>query len=112
LPLFFFSYARETRILFPPFVLVIPIALIAARALFENALETICSKKILFTMAAILLYAGGYYLAKLVLFTQFDYIANSELRGPLAGVYLLINVSIFLYWILPKFRARLFHGST
>jgi hypothetical protein len=107
----FFSFIRETRILFPPFVLVIPVALIAARELFENALETMRSMKILFITAAILLYAAGYYLAKLVLFTQFDYIANSELRGPLAGIYLLINIVIFLFWSLPKIRAKFFLRS-
>lgn len=107
----FFSFIRETRIMFPPFVLVIPVALIAARELFENALETMRSKKFLFIAAAMLLYAGGYYLAKLILFTRFDYKANAELRGPLAGIYILMNLVIFLFWIIPKIRARFFIRS-
>lgn len=88
--------ARETRLFFPAFVIVIPLSLTALRSAMcyvdknWGAFTWILAPVILSTLAVL-----GVQLSE-VLFADFDYAANSDLRRPLAGIQLGLMTFILL----------------
>jgi hypothetical protein len=106
------SFAQETRIFFPPFVFVIPISLIAVRSLVSYGKEQWSAVQawiwgFVFVIGTV---AGANFFSDL-LFANFDYKANSDLRGPLAGAYLGGFVILGCAWLVERLRLRISRRS-
>ena len=99
------SYARETRIFFPPFVFVIPLSIVSVQAIATYAranwsrLRTVLYTALLITFMIL----GAIYIRR-GWFDTFDYKANAELRGPLAGAYLGGFVAMALVYVTESIR--------
>jgi len=98
-----FAMIRETRLLFVPFLFVIPIALWQWKAMWESM--KIRRQNILINFAIIaitvLLVIAGVYLSEII-WPVFDYRITSELRRTFAGINIGLTVSVFLFWVLSK----------
>jgi len=90
-----FAFARETRILFPPFVFVIPLSLLAIKSVWERISRK--SRKLFFMKLLIItpfLLIFGIIMATKI-FVSFDYGANSYFRTYLAGFHFGL-IALFL----------------
>ncbi|MCB2230728.1 hypothetical protein KQH82_08425 [bacterium] len=94
------SLARETRILFPPFVCVIPLSVLALQYLV-NIVRPAMTRKLalLLTLGAILSVTAGVIAANTVLFPTFHYTANERIRRPLAGFHLGATAALSLVFV-------------
>ena len=97
--------ARETRLLFPPFVFLIPLATLALRSLVAR-IKTGWTKKpkYLPLEALVVLCIVGVVAASEWLFPTFDYGTNAAIRRPLAGIYL--GMIVWLGWVYLITRRR------
>ncbi len=97
----FFAFTRETRILFPPFVFVIPIALIALKSIttFKYKSNWNCLKYILSAiLLGFLIYSGISYVKYLDI--QCDFWAGSDIKFLLTGIHFgVILFILYLYLI-------------
>ncbi|MCH8027951.1 MAG: hypothetical protein IID63_07490 [candidate division Zixibacteria bacterium] len=100
----FFTYVRETRILFPPFVFLIPLALIALKHLWEK-LPAVKSKTfwIITACSGALLIAAGVLIAP-YLWPEFDYGSSSMLRRDFAGVQIGLSLLLLVGVVAGRFR--------
>lgn len=97
--------ARETRLLFPPFVFVIPLALIALRSLVAQIRAGLSRwPKFVPIEALVAMCIIGVLAANLWLFPKFDYGSNAAIRRPLAGLYL--GMMLWLGWAYLITRRR------
>ncbi len=104
-----FTYARETRILFPPFVFLIPLALFAFRPIgdFLKGKTIGCWATILTVITAGFI-AGGIYLAKII-FPIFEYRQCVWYCQIWAGVDIgIIATLITVYLMFPTIRRKAF----
>lgn len=83
-----FSYARETRIFFPPFVIIAPLSLLALRSFWHYTIKN--RIRWLWLVMAPLTAPAIYVGLKLAhrAFSKFDYGSNAFFRRDLAGVHL------------------------
>jgi hypothetical protein len=100
------ALARETRILFPPFLCMIPLSVVALESLaaFWRPRLNRRTGALLATLF-VLCIAGGVTAANLVLFPKFHYTTNERVRRPLAGFHLGAIVALgclFLYQAREK----------
>ena len=100
----FFTYVRETRILFPPFVFIIPLALIALKNLWAK-LPAEKSKAfwIITACSGALLIAAGVLIAP-YLWPEFDYGSSSILRRDFAGVQIGLSLLLLVGVVVSRFR--------
>ncbi|MCH8027634.1 MAG: hypothetical protein IID63_05870, partial [candidate division Zixibacteria bacterium] len=100
----FFTYVRETRILFPPFVFLMPLALIALKNLWEK-LPAVKSKAfwIITACSGALLIAAGVLIAP-YLWPEFDYGSSSMLRRDFAGVQIGLSLLLLVGVVAGRFR--------
>lgn len=100
----FFTYVRETRILFPPFVFLIPLALIALKNLWDS-LPAEKSKTfwIITACSAALLITAGVLIAP-YLWPEFDYGSSSKLRRDFAGVQIGLSMLLLVGVVVSRFR--------
>ena len=100
----FFTYVRETRILFPPFVFLIPLALVALKNLWNN-LPAEKSKTfwIITACSAALLITAGVLIAP-YLWPKFDYGSSSMLRRDFAGVQIGLSILLLVGLVVGRFR--------
>jgi hypothetical protein len=106
------SYVRETRILFPPFAIVIPLAIIGIRE-WADYIERHWTMKQMIIMGSVfvlLSVTGGFFPGNW-LHQHFDYDANSNFRGPLTGVYLGGFVAFGIIYLAERIRRRRHHQS-
>jgi len=96
-----FTLIRETRLLFVPFLFVIPVALWSAKSMWET-MKTQRSDYpalIALILGVIMFVVGGVLLAE-VIWPVFDYSASSELRRTLAGINIGLTCGVSLFWLL------------
>jgi len=100
----FFTYVRETRILFPPFVFLIPLALIALKNLWAK-LPAEKSKAfwIIASCSGALLITAGLFIAP-YLWPEFDYGSSANLRRDFAGVQIGLSLLLLLGVVVGRFR--------
>ncbi len=115
----FFAFTRETRLLFPPFVFVIPIALIALKSIvtYKNNSNWICLKYIFSViLLGVFIFGGINYVEYLNI--QCDFWAGADVRFLLLGIhlgvatffivlYLLRIILNFFQWVKKKFRLNI-----
>ena len=99
----FFAYVRETRILFPPFVFLIPLALIALKNLWDS-LPAEKSKAfwIITASSSALLITTGLLIAS-YLWPEFDYGSSSVLRRDFAGVQIGLSLLLLVGLVAGRF---------
>lgn len=99
----FFTLLRETRLLFIPFLFVIPVALWFGQSLWEsmNIRGIGFPKSIALILGTSLFIIGGVLLAEVV-WPVFDYQASSELRRNIAGVNIGLIFGVTFFWVLSK----------
>jgi hypothetical protein len=101
-----FAMVRETRLLFPPFLFVLPLALWTIRRLWRSVVDFAGFRGIVavglvgMTMAAV-----GVTLTP-VIWPAFDYQASSLLRRDAAGAYLGSGMAFLLVWIVAHLAQR------
>jgi len=99
----FFAILRETRLLFVPFLFVIPIALWFGESMWRS-MKTRRSK-VRITLAIVpgttLFLIAGVYLAELI-WPVFDYQSSSELRRTFAGINIGLALGSVLFWLLSE----------
>lgn len=100
----FFTLVRETRILFPPFVFLIPLALIALKNL-RAKLPTENSKAfwIIAACSGALLIAAGLFIAPYI-WPEFDYGSSAGLRRDFAGVQIGLSLLLLVGVVAGRFR--------
>ncbi len=100
----FFTFVRETRILFPPFVFLIPLALVALKNLWEK-LPVVKSKTfwIITACSGALLIAASLLIAP-YLWPEFDYGSSSKLRRDFAGVQIGLSLLLLVGVLAGRFR--------
>ncbi|MCH9024508.1 MAG: hypothetical protein IH931_04160, partial [candidate division Zixibacteria bacterium] len=100
----FLTYVRETRILFPPFVFLIPLALVALKNLWEK-LPAEKSKAfwIIAACSGALLITAGVLIAP-YLWPEFDYGSSSKLRRDFAGVQIGLSLLLLVGVVAGRFR--------
>lgn len=100
----FFTYVRETRILFPPFVFLIPLALVALKNLWAK-LPAVKSKTFWIVAACLgaLLITAGVLIAP-YLWPEFDYGSSSMLRRDFAGVQIGLSLLLLVGVVVGRFR--------
>ncbi len=99
-----FTYVRETRILFPPFVFLIPLALVALKNLWAK-LPAEKSKVfwIITTCSGALLITSGMLIAPYI-WPVFDYGSSAMLRRDLAGVQIGLSLLLLVGVVVSRFR--------
>ena len=100
----FLTYVRETRILFPPFVFVIPLALVALKNLWAK-LPADKSKGfwIITACSGALLITAGVLIAP-YLWPEFDYGSSAGLRRDFAGVHIGLSLLLLMGVVVGRFR--------
>jgi len=109
----FFTYVRETRILFPPFVFLIPLALIALKNLWEK-LPAVKSKAfwIITACSGALLITSGLLIAPYI-WPVFDYGSSAMLRRDFAGVQIGLSLLLLVGVVVSRLRGmKNRHAST
>jgi len=101
----FFTAARETRILFPPFVFVIPLSLLILEPVHKYLGKTLPRlKRVLLLIVFHALMVGGVYLAWVV-FPYFEYRQCANYCREWAGINIgIIIMLILIYSVVPKAR--------
>jgi hypothetical protein len=101
----FFTFARETRILFPPFVFVIPLSLLILEPVHKYFRKTLPRlKRVLLLIVFHALMIGGVYLAW-VIFPYFEYRQCADYCREWAGInFGIIIMLILIYLVFPKAR--------
>jgi len=100
------TFARETRIFFPPFIFVIPLSLIVlkALALYWNDSNT-KTRKLCLSVLLIMIIYSSYIIIRSIVFPEFRYRQCWSYSQIWAGVNLGISIVIsFLYIISRKFQ--------
>jgi hypothetical protein len=100
-----FTFVRETRILFPSFVIIVPLSLLTLQAGWNRIARH--RRQWLFGLAAALAPAIwiGFQLSD-KLFPKFDYGANAAFRRDIAGIHLGLTL-VFLICLLLTGIGRL-----
>lgn len=90
------AMARESRIFFPPFVFIIPIALIQFRAMFRDGTRKHLTLMLVFylVLTAAAVWTGVEFIPGW--FAEFDYEANADFRRLLTGIHLGLSVVILV----------------
>lgn len=96
-----FALIRETRLLFVPFLFVIPIALWFGQAMWISMRTRHSNVRFLFAslLGTALFLVAGLYLAELI-WPVFDYQSSSELRRNVAGINIGLALGSVLFWLL------------
>ncbi|HKK20551.1 MAG TPA: hypothetical protein VJ983_03685, partial [candidate division Zixibacteria bacterium] len=101
------AYVRETRILFPPFAFIVPLAIIGAKVWADYIRQHWTRKQLVVSGSIFVLLSvtGGFFPGHW-LREHFNYEANSNFRGPLTGVYLGGLVALGIIYLAERIRMR------
>jgi len=100
-----FAMVRETRLLFPPFIFVLPLALWTIRRLWRSVLDLAGYRGIVASgIVGLVLVAVGVALSATI-WPVFHYQASSLLRRDAAGAYLGSGATLLFIMIL-EYSAR------
>ena len=89
------ALVRETRILFPPFVCIVPLSVMALKSLVEWLRPRLTRRTVvLLATLFVLCVTGGIFAANTLLFPRFYYPTGERIRRPLAGFHLGAIVAI------------------
>ncbi|MCH7946896.1 MAG: hypothetical protein IIC66_03760, partial [candidate division Zixibacteria bacterium] len=96
-----FALIRETRLLFVPFLFVIPIALWFGQAMWNSMKTRHSNVRIIFAslLGTALFLIAGVYLAELI-WPVFEYQSSTELRRNIAGINIGLALGSVLFWLL------------
>jgi len=101
-----FAMVRETRLLFPPFIFVLPLALWTIGRLWRSLLGLVGIRgAVAVGLAGLALAAAGAALSPTI-WPVFNYQASSLLRRDAAGAYLGSGVALVLVLILARLAQR------
>jgi hypothetical protein len=94
------SFARETRIFFPPFVFMIPLALLGFRWLVQRLTEVIAVRLTPVVVASMaVLIPLGFWVVKQYL-AAVDYRSNSAFRRQLTGLHIGLSLAVLVLGIV------------
>lgn len=98
--------AIETRIFFPPFIFVVPLALVAVRAAGRHmSAHWTWPTRMTAVLLLCLLCAAGVFVSQHWLFPEFSYKENASVRQDLVGVYLGAWLTGFIAWGLTQAKS-------
>ncbi len=101
-----FAMVRETRLLFPPFVFLIPLALSALNDVWQSGLKRAGWQRWgWYVLSGVGLCAAGIGLAS-IWWPELDYKTSSELRRNFAGVNIGLAAGFILLWLHKRILDR------
>ncbi len=96
------AMVRETRLLFPPFIFVIPLALYAVREAWLSGMNRASWRRLaLYIFITLALGAAGIWLAY-ALHPVFAYGSSSVMRRDMAGLSVGLSAAFLLLWLVTR----------
>ena len=101
----FFTLVRETRILFPPFIFVIPLAMVGLKPIWE-AIRPIGSRRFWVAAVITLVVAAAFRETSLWFWPELDYGSSGNFRRYYAGTSIGLAVAYLIGLGYSKFFPR------